>query len=337
MDRTFGYKADAEENFRALNDWQKKEITDADVAAFTATIVPRSVKLKFGWTPARVEATTTFDTATYEGGGVRHTKFSMPMTGTIKADKDDLVYEVKAGEPKLDASTLGSDVEQKLVALMARIFGKLPSAVISKTGEFKEIRDLAGFTQQLNDEIDKSVKDAVPEKDARYPAIKAAIDQELRPYATVENLQAKMQQGYSLETGIWSDATLEQSAWMQLPLTLSMNGTPQGFIEHTVEVAFTRVVPCGAGLPANGCVELVFEAVPTEKAVADATQKLLDTNQGKFDYAAATRMRLVVDPDTLVPYENETTRYTYLALANKGQRVLKITTEQSVSVYKYRK
>jgi len=189
----------------------------------------------------------------------------------------------------------------------------------------------------MSDEIDKAVKDAVPETDARYPAVKAAIDRELRPYATVDNLRGKMQQGYSLETGIWIGATMEQAGWVSLPLTLSMNGTPQGFIEHTVEVAFTRRVPCGAGMPAGGCIELVLEAVPTQKAVADATQRLQEADQGRLDYAAATRMRLVVNPDTLVPYENETLRYTYLALANKGQRVLKISTEQSVSVYKYRK
>jgi len=337
MDRTFGFKADGEENFRTLNQWQKKEVTDAEVAAFSATIVPRSVTLKFAWAPAKVEASTSFDNAAFEGGAIRHTKFSLPMTGTIKADKDDLVYELKAGEPKLDASNLGSDVEKKLVGLMARVFGKLPAAVISKAGEFKEVRDLDGFAKRMGDEIDAAMKDAVPEKDARYPAVKAAIDRELRPYATPDNLLAKMQQGYSLETGIWGGATLEQNAWMTLPLTLAMNGTPQGFIEHTVEVAFTRRVPCGPGLPAEGCAELVLDAVPTEKAVADMTQKLRDTDQGRFDYAAATRMRLVVDPDTLVPYENETVRYTYLGLANKGQRVLKISTEQSLSTYKYRK
>ena len=324
-DRTFGFKADAEENFRTLNEWQKKQITDADVSAFSAAIAPRSVTLKFGWTPAKVVASTSFDNATFEGGAVRHTKFSLPVTGTIKPEKDDLVYEVKIGEPKLDASNLGSDVEKKLVGLMARILGNLPSAVVSKTGEFKEVRDLDAFAKRMNDEIDKAVKDAVPEKDARYPAVKAAIDQELRPYATPENLLGKMQQGYSLETGIWSGATMEQNGWVTLPLTLSMNGTPQGFIEHTVKAAFTRRVPCGTGMPAEGCVELVLEAVPTRKAVEDVTQKLQDANQGRLDYAAATRMRLVVDPQTLVPYENETLRYTYLALANKGQRVVKIS------------
>jgi hypothetical protein len=337
LDRAFGFKADAEENFRTLNEWQKKEITDADVTAFSAAIAPQSVTLKFGWAPAKVEATTTFDNAAYEGGTIRHTKFTMPSTGTIKAEKDDLVYEVKVGEPRLDASTLGSDVEKKLVGLMARILGRLPSAVVSKAGEFKDIRDLEGFAQQMSDEIDKAVKEAVPETDERYPAVKAAIDRELRPFATVDNLRGKLQQGYSLETGIWIGATLEQASWLRLPLTLSMNGTPQGFIEHDVEVAFTRRVPCGAGLPAGRCIELVLEAVPTGKAVADAAQKLQDSGQGRLDYAAATRMRLVVDPDTLVPYENETLRYTYLGLANKGQRVLKISTEQSVSIYKYRK
>jgi hypothetical protein len=337
LDRTFGFKADAEENFRTLNEWQKKEITDADVSAFSAPIAPRSVTLKFGWKPAKVAATATFDNASYEGGSVRHTKFSIPMTGTIKADKDDLVYEVKLGEPKLDASNLGSDVEKKLVNLMARILGRMPVAVISKTGTFKEVRDVDAFAQQMNAEIDKAVQQAVPESDPRHAAVQAATDKELRPLATPDNLTAKIQQGYSLETSIWSDATLEQNAWVRLPLTLSMNGTPQGYIEHTVEAAFARRVPCAAGMPAEGCVELVLEAVPTAEAVAGVAQKLQDGNQGRLDYAAATRMRLVVDPDTLVPYENETLHYTYLALANKGQRAVKIATEQSLSVYKYRK
>jgi hypothetical protein len=259
------------------------------------------------------------------------------MTGTIKAEKDDLVYEVKPGAPKLDASNLGSDVEKKLVNLMARVLGRMPVAVISKTGEFKQVRDIDAFAKQMNAEIDKAVTQAVPESDPHHAAVKAATDEELRPLATPDNLVARIQQDYSLETSIWSDATLEQNGWVSLPLTLSMNGTPQGYIEHTVEAMFSRRVQCAAGLPPEGCVELVIEAVPTIKAVAEVAQKLQDANQGRLDYAAATRMRLVVDPDTLVPYENETLRYTYLALANKGQRAVKIATEQSVNVYKYRK
>jgi hypothetical protein len=209
--------------------------------------------------------------------------------------------------------------------------------VVSKTGEFKEVRDLDAFAQRMNTEIDDAVKAAVPEKDPRFPAVKAATDQELKPFATSENLLGKMRQEYSLGTAIWIGATLEQNAWVSLPLTLSMNGTPQGFIEHTVEAAFTRRLPCGPGMPPEGCVELVLEAVPTPKAVADVAQKLQDTDKGRLDYSAATRMRLVVNPDTLVAYESETVRYTYLALANKGQRAVKIASEQSLSVYKYRK
>jgi hypothetical protein len=337
LDRTFGFKADAEENFRTLNEWQKKEITDADVAAFSASFAPRSVTLKFGWTPTKVEITSKYDNAAYEGGSVRHTKFELPFGGTIKAENDALVYEVKAGAAKLDAASSGSDVEKKVVALMARVFGRIPVLVVSKAGEFKEARDLDAFAQRLNTEIDNAVKAAVPEKDPRYAAVKAATDQELKPFATTENLRGRLQQEYSLETGIWIDATLEQNAWVSLPVTLSMNGTPQGFIEHQVEASFTRRLPCGAGLPADGCVELVLEATPTQQALLDVAQTLQESDKGRLDYAAATRMRLVVNPDTLLPYESETLRYTYLALANKGQRAVKIASEQSVSVYKYRK
>lgn len=337
LDRMYGLKADAEENFRTLNLWQDKQVTDAEVTAFSAAFQPASVQLKFGWKPVKVESNASFGSATFEGGSVKHTKFSMPMTGTIKAEKDLLVYEVKVGEPKLDASALGSDVEKKLVGLMARILAKLPAAEISPTGDFKGARDIEGFAKAMNTEIDKAVVQAVPAGDPRLPNIKAALDQELRPYAAADNLLGKIQQGYSLETGIWTGATLEQNAWVSLPLTLSMNGTPQGFIEHTVEAVFSRRVPCAAGLPAGGCVELLLDAVPTPKAIEDVAAKLAAADQGKLDYAAATRMRLVVDPATLVPYENETLRYTYLALGNKGQRAVKIASEQSQVAYKYRK
>lgn len=335
LDRTFGFKADAQENFRTLAEWQGKPVTDADVDAFSADFTPRTVALKFGWKPVKVHATGTYDNAAYEGGSIRHTKFTVPMTGALRADKDDLLYELKIGEPKLDASNLGTDTDKKLVALMARILGRMPEAVVTKTGEFKEARDIDAFAKQMNAEIDKAVAQVVPEKDPRHPAVKAAIDSELRPFATPENLLAKIRQGYSLETGLWIDATLEQNGWVKLPVTLSMNGTPQGVLEHTVEASFSRRVPCGAGKPADGCVELLLEAVPTAQAVADVAQKLADANQGKLDYAAATRIRLVVDPDTLVPYENETLRYSYMALSNKGQRAVKISTDRAVSNYRY--
>jgi tetratricopeptide (TPR) repeat protein len=321
LDRMYGLKADAAENFRTLNLWQDKQVTDEEVTAFTAAFQPASVQLKFGWKPTKVESNAT----------------SLPMTGTIKAEKDLFVYEVKVGEPKLDSSALGSEVEKKLVGLMARVLAKLPAAEIGPTGDFKGARDIEAFAKGMNAEIDKAVTEAVPANDPRLPGIKAAMDQELRPYAAADNLLGKIQQGYSLETGIWTDATLEQNAWVSLPLTLSMNGTPQGFIEHTVEAVFSRRVPCAPGLPAGGCVELLLDAVPTAKAIDDVAAKLDAANQGKLDYAAATRMRLVVDPVTLVPYENETLRYTYLALGNKNQRAVKIASEASLATYRYRK
>lgn len=337
MDRTFGMKADAEENFRTLKEWQGAQATDAEVATFIAGFAPRSATLKFGWKPTKVDATATFDNATYEGGAAKHTRFTMPMTGAIKADKEDFLYEMKIGNPVIDQSNLGDAVEKKIVGLMARILSKLPAAEISKAGEFKGARDVEAFAQQMTKEIDAALAEALPATDPRFPVLKEAVDQGLRPYATPENLVRKISEDYSLETGIWGGATLEQNSWLQLPLTLSMNGTPQGIIEHQVEVVLARWLPCAAGRPADSCVELLLEAVPTREAVAEVAAKLAAAEQGKLDYAAQTRMRLVVDPATLVPYQSEVLRYTYLALANKSQRAVKIAADQGVVTYHYRK
>jgi len=337
MDRTFGMKSDAEENFRTLKQWQGADATDAEIATFLAGFATRSVTLKFGWKPVKVDATASFDNATYEGGAAKHTRFTMPMTGALKADEEDFLYEMKIGNPVIDESTLGNDLEKKMMGLMARILSKLPAAEISKAGEFKGARDVDTFAQQMTKEIDSALAAALPATDPRFPAVKEAVDQSLRPYATPENLIRKISEDYSLETGIWGGATLEQNAWLQLPLTLSMNGTPQGIIEHQVEVVLARWLPCAEGKPADSCVELLLEGVPTKKAIEEVAARLATAEQGKLDYAAQTRMRLVVDPATLVPYQSEVLRYTYLALANKNQRVVKIAADQGTVTYRYRK
>jgi tetratricopeptide (TPR) repeat protein len=337
MDRMFGFKTDAEENYRTLKEWQGAAVADADVATFIAGFAPRSATLKFGWKPTKVDASATFDNATYEGGAAKHTRFTMPMTGALKADKEDFLYEMKVGNPTIDETTLGSDMEKKIIALMARILSKLPAGEISKTGDFKGARDVEAFAKQMSKEIDDALAAALPATDPRYPAIKEAVDQGLRPYATPENLVRKIQEDFSLETGIWNGATLEQNAWITLPLTLSMNGTPQGVIEHQVEVVLARWLPCAVGKPADSCIELLLEAVPATKAVEDVASKLVAADQGKLDYAAQTRLRLVVDPATLIPYESEVLRYTYLALANKNQRAVKIAADRAVVTYRYKK
>lgn len=336
MDRTYGLRRDAEDNYRNLRDWQGEKATDDDVAKFMATMPLRSAKLTFAWKPVSVQSTGTFDLASFEADDVKHTKFTLPFKGKISKEKDLFVYSLKGGEPVPDAVEAKQDsgIEKRFVALMGRIMGQLPVAEITADGEFKGVRDIDVLVKTMSKEIDEAVTNSVPADDKRLPAIKSAVDAAVRPRIAPEVLLAKFQEEYALDTGIWIGATLEHGTWMEMPLVMTLNGTPQGFVNQQTTFVLSRWLPCG-NRKTPDCVELVLDARPDAKAIAEIAQKMTAGNQGRFDYAGRTRRRIVVDPATLTVYESESRRYGYLAITANKQRAVKIDSEKGVVTYRY--
>jgi hypothetical protein len=118
---------------------------------------------------------------------------------------------------------------------------------------------------------------------------------------------------------------------------LSMNGTPNGFVEQRVRVVLARWLPCAKGRSPTSCVELLFDARPLPEAIDAIAKKMSEEGQGRLDYAGETRRRLVVDPTTLMLYESQTLRMGYLALTKDKKRVVKIGTDRTDVTYQYAK
>lgn len=340
MDKTYGLRRDAEENFRVLKEWQGVKATDAEVAAFVAELKPETVTLAFGWKPFSVHANAQYDFGSFEGADVKHTKFTLPMTGKLRNEKDQFVYEWTTGEPRIEsafATDAAGRVERKIVAVLARLVGRLPPAEISRTGEFKGVREVDVLSKTMTQEIDDAVASTVPAGDARLPQIKAVVDEALRPYAKPENLLGKFQEQFALDTGIWIGAKLEHGTWLQMPLVMSLNGTPQGFVRQQARFVLTRWLPCQPKSAPRSCIEIVLEAQPEKPAVADIATKMAAANQGRFDYIGETRRRIVVDPATLRVYESEAVRLSYIAVTKDKRRAVKIGADHNVIISRYAK
>jgi hypothetical protein len=340
IDRTYGLRRDAEENFRVLKEWQGAKTSDAEIATFVESLKPETATLAFDWKPFSVQANAQFDFGSFEGVDVKHTRFAVPMTGKLKNEKDHLVYEWTTGEPHIETA-FGTDaagrVERKIVAVLARLVGRLPPAEISRAGEFKGVREVDVLSKSMTKEIDDAVAATVPADDARLPQIKAVVDEALRPYAKPENLLGKFQEQFALDTGIWIGAKLEHGTWMEMPLIMSLNGTPQGFVRQRARFALTRWLPCEAKSAPRSCIEVVLEARPEQPAVADIAAKMAAANQGRFDYVGETRRRIVIDPATLRVYESESMRLSYIAVTKDKHRAVKIGADHNLVTSHYSK
>jgi hypothetical protein len=122
----------------------------------------------------------------------------------------------------------------------------------------------------------------------------------------------------------------------QMPAMMSMYGTPQGRLNHTMQFVLTRWLPCTASAASDSCVEIVTAAVPDPAAVDELTRKIATNGNGDLDYSASTRMRLVVEPGTLRVFLRDTRRHSYLALTKNGKRSVEMKAEQVRSTVTYR-
>jgi hypothetical protein len=336
LDRTYGLRNDARENFLTLRSWQKKEATEDEVAEFFKAFEPRSATLTFAWKPFRVTSTVQRENASVEGNSVSRTQYSFPVTGELKAAGEDLVFERKVGALKFTNAPSGDALADSIAAVVAKVLSRQATTEISAAGEFKALRDAEAFAKTVGDEATALIAATIPADDPKRAALIAAVDERLRPGIAAEVLAAKAREEFGLVAGIWRGATLTRNDWLEMPATLSMNGTPQVFIEHQLQFGLTRWLPCAPKMAADSCIEIVLEARPQGKAIEGVTARLAEAGNGRLDYRAATRMRLVVDPATLICYENETLKYSYLAISNKGKRTVEISSDRSLTKSAYK-
>jgi hypothetical protein len=146
------------------------------------------------------------------------------------------------------------------------------------------------------------------------------------PAFSKDFIDASAMQDYGIETGTWIGAKLEQGVWHQMstPLFMPLLGLGHYLVQYNVNFAFTRQVPCSAESPDRLCAEIVVHAMPDADALKATLEEVgsqirLSSRQSMQGWSV-TDLRLVVDPDTLLPYVRDTRQYLYDAVAGAAQK-----------------
>lgn len=307
MDREYGLHDDEKENEQLLMRWAGP--TSMTIAA----PAPSSVTLKLAWPShdADLELQTHFSSVT--AGKLIQVSGRRKMTRHVRRQGTGWrVSYVPGPLVDVEAGEVGrEEVLRKLAMPLTQGLMERPNIQITAKGDVEKVLDGRSFADALQVSAQRLILEHSPEEtlsDSQLVGLEVLFSPPV--------VAAQAEEDNNLETAAWTGATLQQGEWYTTQAQLMMPGLAQIGLMNDVEFAFTRRVPCGES-GSGSCVEIVVHAIPDADAVSQVTRDVSDSLGlgSRLLYWSTTYMRIILDPDTLIPYARETRRYWHISCA----------------------
>jgi tetratricopeptide (TPR) repeat protein len=324
MDREYGFRDDANDNYRTLLQWSGQPAGPEEVAALMKDFPQRSTTLAFGWFDGKADLTLTLEFEQLSEGG------RLSMHGT-KAAERRVRPRAKGWSVSFAPLTTSYEISQwpddgsltqGIVVSLTRMALQFHDFDVARAGDFAQSIAAHEFDSNLRSDA-KAVTEFLARNNASSRLTKQ-IRRESAKYGSSKNgypVEALVAEAYNIETSAWIGASLEQGVWYDMSAPLSLPLAPGLFVTHQIEFAFTRQVPCTADSTDEACVEIVVRATPDPEVLRRVLMNLSqmlklskNTVQGEkvaLQSSTATYLRLVLEPTTLQFWESDIRRYGY--------------------------
>jgi tetratricopeptide (TPR) repeat protein len=322
MDREYGFVDDAEENYRLLLEWNGQASGPDEVAARMQDFPDRSTTLHFAWFEGIAEVALETDYSQLANGRNLHLHSVQRAQRKVQKGLQSWVVSYQPGETHHDLDT--PPTEEPSIAefanSLARMVLQFHDFRVGRNGDFYENKSGFKFETRVNADVKSLKRELASKSDGTKPlarGIDEAVGATLRPGV----LEYVVAEDYNLQVGTWIDATLEQGVWYDMAAPLSVPLAPNLFVEHKIQFAYTRLVPCTADATETACAEIVLRATPDPAAIKSILEYVARRDRlppGQVPRLwSVTYMRLVTDPATLVPYTLDARRHSYWSLGAK--------------------
>jgi tetratricopeptide (TPR) repeat protein len=332
MDHDYGFRDDAEDNTKLLLTWQGKSATDSEVGALMKDFPARIADLNFHWanTNAAVAITTTDSSLIH--GKIIQSRAETELKRQIRPVPNGWVLSNDPGDSHYTLGDWPADESKwSMLYFLTSALLDIPSIQIGSAGDFSSVPNPQSFGAALANE-----------SSARITALmgRGTPVDDLYTAFSGDFIQAKAAENYGIQTGTWIGAKLDQGAWyrMSTPLNLPGLGLGHYMVQHNISFAFTRMLPCTAGSDSI-CVEIVAHATPAaddlRPVIANVAQQLKLLSPARMHHWSQTDLRLVLDPNTLLPYVTDIKQSWYDALRSDvpGEPVVESIRTVSASTY----
>ncbi len=337
MDREYGFRDDARENYELLLTWRGEPAGPMQVANRMRDFPRRRATFKFGWHATDARVALDRRRVCLRDDQIAYSRAAAVFGGRISAGQGggwtvSYAHRLAAYEP-------GVWPIRQRTKLPQLVFSPAPLAAldfkVSATGDFDGVTDSKSFAARLSARTAALIRAGSPSGHDGASATQDALDTAAQAVSP-GMLEAETAENYQLQTAMWIGATLEQGVWYEMSAPMLLPGAPRFAVPERIEFAFTRLVPCTAGAAERRCVEIVIHATPDQTTVNNllADMRGASPDYRYMDYAASIDARIVVDPMTLFSYAREEWIYCYVSAGKRADDKI-LQSEHLVSTTQY--
>jgi hypothetical protein len=291
-----------------------------------------TVALTFDW-PSGLRGKVTFSARTMRT--VNGRSEDLNMTGrydlVTSAAPDGLLIQFDNAETEVENA--GSGPQAMVKAYMAKATSMLPSYVVSPDGQFVRIEGLETFRNRILEGIDDAF--------AEFPAAtREQVNQTLAAVATREQLEFSLASDWNSYVGTWIGAELDEGDLYELTSNQPIPAFGNMEVPMRSTFLFKQRVFCNGAESAKRCVELearTFDPAGLAAAVEAFMARLSAGQEAPRvqDLQQETVVRLITEPNTLLPYllESSTRTITTVAVGDETRASSRI--EENRFVYTY--
>jgi hypothetical protein len=313
MDREYGFRDDANDNYRTLLQWKGQTAGPDEVAAVTKDFPQRSTTLAFGWSDGKADLTLKLECEQLSEGRMLNMHGTKAAERRVQRRSNGWTVSFEPRGTRYDISDWPNDesLVQGIVVSLTRMGLQFGDFDLARAGDFARSNAAHEFESGMRSDV-KAVTEFLVRNKAS-PRLTRQIRNDSDRYGT--SIEALVAEAYNLETGAWIGASLEQGVWYDMSLPLSLPFAPGLFVTHQIEFAFTREVPCMASSTDEACVEIVVRATPDPEQLGRLRMTLSQAiglgPRETLQLSSATYLRLVTEPETLQFHESDMRRYAY--------------------------
>jgi hypothetical protein len=336
MDREFGLRADAQDNYALLLKWRGEPAGTDPVIHRMADFPNRSTTLRFAWSAGDVAMALDITHASVIGDQVIHGMGSLAFERHIRAGRDGWVVSTTPSGSQTDPGPWPQEIQSPAgpSGTFRPTLLQFPTLELTSAGDFKAADDLVAFAARVTHDAQAAIRAHAPAGTRTQELMnQAAHGAQIEFAPTV--IANEVSEAYGLETAMWIGATLQQGVNYELTVPLSLPGIAHVIVEQRVDFTFTRELPCTPDAAARSCVELVVRATPLEQPLQEVLASFQLPQGVALHYTSSISMRLVVDPQTLKPYLRDRRRYWYVAVGRQRPNDVLLESDHSELRFTY--
>ena len=295
-----------------------------------------TVTLAFAW-PETVEGTATFSArktrAAERGQQVIVVRGGYGFAAKPVADGQLITFGKTQVDVQVEPPVSG--MQGRLQQFMLSAANQRPSYVIDRQGSYLRLENMERYRQNLREAYAALLAD-LPDQ------AKERVQQTIEGAMSDRQLEARMAESWNRDVGAWVGGefdrgeTYEQDFSMAVPLL--------GNTEVPMKAAYRYLGPvsCGKAASADRCVHLELRSFVDSDKVARALEAFLKrmAGQGAGEFRIEqlridTTVRLVTEPDTLLPHRIEQQKVSSTVLSQGGQSQATRQVEEIVYEFAY--